>query len=59
MPIGPELILFIGRLTTFNFDGPQPSAHLDKQQYMMCIRQELGKYKITIPNSKIQVLILL
>ena len=47
MPIGPELILFIGRLTTFNFDGPQPSAHLDKQQYMMCIRQELGKYKTT------------
>jgi len=31
-----------GRLTTWNFNNPQqPSAHLDQQEYKICLRQEL------------------
>jgi len=30
-----------GRITTFNFNAVQPSSHLDKQQYKVCVRQAL------------------
>ena len=35
---------YLGQLTTYNFHNPKKSAHLDKQDYQMCIRRELGNF---------------
>ena len=38
-----QLFLIIGRLTTFNFNNNVNSAHLQSQDYAICIRREVGK----------------
>ena len=37
------IFLLIGRLTTFNFNNDKNTPHLDKQDYEICIRREIGK----------------
>ena len=38
-----QLFSIIGRLTTFNFNNNVNSAHLQSQDYAICIRREVGK----------------
>ena len=42
------IFLLIGRLTTFNFNNDKNTPHLDKQDYEICIRREIGKKWIKV-----------
>ena len=54
------IFLLIGRLTTFNFNNDINSPHLDKQDYEICIRREVGKKFIRYKqlNKLIQIKII-
>ena len=48
------IFLLIGRLTTFNFNNDINSPHLDKQDYEICIRREIGE-KCQMSNYVINI----